>query len=233
MIHKRVVVVDDNEVYRTGMEEILREHDDIEVVAALGHDAALERSCEWWDGVEVALVDLADVREQVGDQFPGVHVIEAIRRCRTSNQTLVVAYTFHVMSGAARRRAREAQADFFYDREELSPRDVLYQVVLRPDEARRGVPPPVDPAELDELGITLATDLNAALDPDRWAELQAAKRKGPREKIRARTAYNKVARLEVRNRDGSTPGREQRVPGWYQLERVWEWGTRVFGRADR
>lgn len=230
---RRVVVVDDNDVYRLGMVEALGRHDEVEVVAACDHDEALTFTPERWREVDVALVDLADVRDQLDDQFPGVRVIEAIRRCRTSNQTTVVAYTFHVVSGAARRRAREAQADFFYDREELSRVEVLHQVVLRPDEARRGVPPPADAEELERLGIGPGTKVNAGADPARWEELLQARRQGAHSRLRARSRWNRDVGLAARNRDGTPLGRAQKVPSWGQLERFLEWATRAGGRRER
>lgn len=225
-------MVDDNEVYRLGMVAALTQHPQIEVVAACAHAEALGFDPTVWDEVDVALVDLADVRDQLDDQFPGIRVIEAIRRCRTSNQTTVVAYTFHVVSSAARRRAKEADADFFYDREELSRTEVLHQVVLAPDAGRRGVPPPLDPEELRRLGVGPGTRVNAGADAEEWRALGDQRRLGAHARQRARARWNRRVGLAVRNRDGSAPERAQTTPSWGQLESFYRWATRAGGRRD-
>jgi hypothetical protein len=66
----------------------------------------------------VVVVDAADERRE-DDQFPGVGVIEQIRKTPSSTETTILVLTGHYFHPALRRRMREAQADFFYHRSEL------------------------------------------------------------------------------------------------------------------
>ncbi len=107
----RLVVVDDDDISRAGITTILGAAPGLEIVAALDHDAAAAWG-ERWRGVDVVLVDAADERRD-DDHFPGVSVIECVRRHRDRRQTRVIVLTGHFFNGALRRRIREAGADFF------------------------------------------------------------------------------------------------------------------------
>ncbi len=156
---RRVVVVDNDPVTRTGYSSLLAGHPAIEVVAAIDHDAALEWQDEW-DRVDVAVVDASDPRRE-GDKFPGVAVVQTLRARRSRDETLIIVLTGQFLHQGLRRRMREAGADFFYGRDEGMGEEELAAVVLRPDEHRRLEAMPIDlPAE---LGITTLTDVNQVL----------------------------------------------------------------------
>ncbi|MCQ0016606.1 hypothetical protein [Actinomadura madurae] len=72
--------------------------------------------------------------------------------------------TGHFFDDAVRRRMREARADFFYHRSDMADAEALRAAVLRPDLARRRVPPPRDPEAQFRHGVTDATKVNRAID---------------------------------------------------------------------
>lgn len=112
-----VAVIDDDLWVRTGRATALTGAG-LRVVAACDHAAALALGPDVWDQVDVALVDAWDGRE-AWDRFPGVAVVEAIRRRRTPAETLIVVISGHVVSDVLRLRMAEAGADFFYGHEEV------------------------------------------------------------------------------------------------------------------
>jgi len=137
-MRKRVVVVDDDDISRRGLTELLADRPELEVAGSLVHDEALEWDTEW-DTIDIAIVDAADSRRD-DDHFPGVGVVDHIRRRRSRDQTMVIVLTGHFFDDAVRRRMREAQADFFYHRSELQESADLYEAILHPEQARSGVP---------------------------------------------------------------------------------------------
>lgn len=100
----RVVIVDDDDISRRGLAELLGDRPEIDVVAALTHDQARAWQAEW-DGVDVLVVDAADDRCQL-DHFLRVAVVESVRRRRRSDQTAVIVVTGHFFNDAVRRRMR-------------------------------------------------------------------------------------------------------------------------------
>ena len=92
----RVAVIDDDDVTRTGAVVLLRSHPQIEVVAELTHDSALTRTN--WEGIDVALVDASDHR-RVDDQFPGVAVVQNIRRCEEGARVRIIVVTGVMFDG--------------------------------------------------------------------------------------------------------------------------------------
>jgi CheY-like chemotaxis protein len=155
---RRVVVVDNDPIMRTGTQSILACAAGLEVVAALDHYEALSWSSEW-NAIHVAIVDASDQRRD-GDQFPGVDVVRAIRT--GGAPVVVVVLTGQYLHPGLRRRMWEAGADFFFARDEGMTEDELVSVALHPDEHRRM---PVSPEFLPtELGVTPLTAVNELLD---------------------------------------------------------------------
>ncbi len=223
----RLVVVDDDDISRAGITAILSAVEELEIVASLDHPAAAAWG-EQWRGVDVVLVDAADERRN-DDQFPGVSVVESVRRHRDRRETRVIVLTGHFFDGAVRRRVREAGADFFYHRSELADAAALRAAVLR--RAGRPVPEPEDPEEEIRLGVSPHSRVNAAVAhalaeglPERLAE-----RANPRSRAweRLRREFNRHARLQAMTSDGRLPDRTQDTPSLPQISRFLTWATKV------
>ncbi|MCQ0008080.1 hypothetical protein [Actinomadura madurae] len=225
----RVVVVDDDEINRYGMACVLDADPRIELVAAIGHDDALS-GAHVWERADVAVVDAADHRRD-GDQFPGVAVVEHARRTVPAGRLTVIVVTGHFFDDAVRRRMREARADFFYHRSDMADAEALRAAVLRPDLARRRVPPPRDPEAQFRHGVTDATKVNRAIDyaVRQVLEERIAERAEPRSRrwIRLRDEFNRVARLTPVTSDGRRPDRPQDLPSLPQISRFLTWATKI------
>jgi CheY-like chemotaxis protein len=228
-MRKRVVVIDDDDISRRGLTELLADRPELEVAGSLTHDEALQWNDEW-ESVDIALVDAADSR-RLDDHFPGVGVVDHIRRRRSREQTMVLVLTGHFLDDALRRRMREAQADFFYHRSELQESSDLYQAILHPETARSGVPECTNPEEQFRLGVVPGTQINKAIGFSRSTGLEEllASRGGDRSRSwsRLRTSFNDIANLNPVNADGTPPERHQRDPSLTQIERFLTWATRV------
>ena len=133
----RIAVVDDDMWVRTGRVSTL-ESAGLTVVMACDHDQALAGDDQWTD-VDVVLVDAWDASQE-WDRFPGVRVVESVRRVRSSNETLVIVISGHVTNELLRLRMAEAGADFFYGHGELRNLDDLLQAIRSPNQARRARP---------------------------------------------------------------------------------------------
>ena len=228
-MRKRVVVVDDDDISRRGLTELLADRPELEVAGSLVHDEALEWDSEW-DTIDIAIVDAADSRRD-DDHFPGVGVVDHIRRRRSRDQTMVIVLTGHFFDDAVRRRMREAQADFFYHRSELQESADLYEAILHPEQPRSGVPGGTDPEARFRLGVVSGTHVNDAIRFSRSTGLEAklTGRQGDRSRSwsRLRTSFNDVAHLNPVNADGTPPERIQHDPSLTQIERFLNWATRV------
>ena len=227
-----MVVVDDDDINRRGIASLLEEDAGIEVVASVTHAEALARE-DLWDGVDVALVDAADERNDA-DHFPGVAVVEEIRRRRPRGETVIVVITGHFFDDAVRRRMREAQADFYYHRSEVGDARSLRDAVLHP-EAHRRVPGPVDAEDLFNQGVTDETRVNRAVAYAAEHDLEAAMASEDRPRrswLRLRREFNREARLSPATVDGRLPDRPQALPSRPQIVRFLRWATRV-KRAER
>jgi len=215
-------------VNRRGIACLLAESTDIRLVAALTHAQALG----WphgWNAVDVALVDAADERCP-GDHFPGVSVVEHIRR-HPAPQPRIVVVTEHFFDDALRRRMREARADYFYHRGDLVKVSALYDAVLRPHAARRGVPDELDPEAQFRRGVTSASRVNRAVAfavEHKLSEL-LADRSEPRSRswLQLRQRFNREARLNPVTIDGRPPDRRQELPSLPQIRRFLTWATQV------
>ncbi len=228
----RVAVIDDDDVSRRGYVELLGEHPDIEVAVSLDHSQAVSWPGEW-KSIDVALVDAADDRSP-GDQFPGVAVVERIRCLAPPGRPVIVVVTGHFFDDAVRTRMREARADLFYHRSEFADVHRLYQVILHPETERSDVPPPRDADALIRLGVNSATNVNKSV---RWAADEAllpepgSRLPRGRARYRLRRNFNRVARLNPVNKDGTPPDRVQDEPSLPQIERFLRWATR--SKEDR
>jgi CheY-like chemotaxis protein len=127
---RRVAVVDDDLGIRDGRAQALGTVDAIEVVATMDHAEAVD-SFDLWESVDVALVDASDHRAGF-DRFPGVAVVEAIRRVRTPDETTIIVITGHVVNDTLRLRMAEAGADYFYGHDDVAGIEELIDVVTTP-----------------------------------------------------------------------------------------------------
>ncbi len=221
----RVAVVDDDDITRAGVEAILSGCDEIEVVAVLTHDEALQPDRRWHE-VDVALVDAADERQPY-DQFPGVQVVERIRAARGPEETMVIVVTGHFFDDAVRHRMREARADLLYHRSQLQQRERLCEIVLHPERSKAAVPEPLDPEALWRLGITDRASVNEGVRAAGRLDLAHGAAGGrSRARTRLRATFNRSAKLTTVNADGTTPERDQDAPSFPQIDRFVQWATR-------
>jgi CheY-like chemotaxis protein len=155
---RRVVIIDDDLWIRNGRAQALAAVPGIAVVATMDHSEAVNSTGRWED-VDVALVDAWDHRAGF-DRFPGVAVVEAIRRARTPAETTIIVITGHVVNDMLRLRMSEAGADYFYGHDDVAGIDELVGVVNEPGVEHR---PQLSAEELRELGIRPGGRPNAAL----------------------------------------------------------------------
>jgi CheY-like chemotaxis protein len=220
-----VVVVDNDPVMRAGTAAILADVDNLELLAAMDHDSALEWT-EQWFGVDVAVVDASDQR-RARDQFPGVAVVRSIRK--HGRGVTVVVLTGQYLHPGLRHRMWDAGADFFYPRDEGMTADELISVVLRPSAHRRLAS--VVGSLPNELGVTRATRVNELVDRLVGARLDTALEATSRKKSdphgeRSRW-WNHVRQL-VGGPDGLSPtkaGGERAIhldlPSIVQVRKFW------------
>jgi CheY-like chemotaxis protein len=224
----RVVIVDDDELWRVKTAELLDARSDLVVVAAATHDVA----AAWvdrWDTVDVAIVDAGDIRRQ-DDQFPGVGVVRQARRHGRDGMVVMVV-TGHFLDDALRWRMREAGADYFHHRSEVQDPDSLYQAVVHPVAERRGVPDILDPEAAFRVGVVRGTRVNAGLDfaleHDLVHRRDGDRSPRSRQWARWRREFNQITRLHTVNADGTIPDREQTAPSYDQIGRLYRWATRA------
>lgn len=224
----RVVVVDDDDVNRSGIAAVLDATPQIAVIASLNHAEALT-AAPVWSSADVVVVDAADHRRD-GDQFPGVAVVEHIRR-RRPDGLVVIVVTGHFFDDAVRRRMREARADFFYHRADWADAQAARDAVLHPRRARRSMPEPQDPESQFRHGVTDATRVNRAVDYATEQDLNGRiiERAEPRSRrwLRLRADFNRIARLTPITRDGREPDRSQDHPSLPQITRFLTWATKI------
>ena len=225
--------MDDDDLSRRGISELLSDRPEFVVVAALTHQQAL---CHpRWDSVDVAIVDAADETKD-DDQFPGVEVAQVIRE-RGGEHTCIIVVTGHFFDDAIRRRMREVGADYFYNRIELHDAGALYQAVLScHDKTGLGVPAETDPEAMFHLGVTPSTRVNAGVRFVKENPLDEGFTDGGIRRARARLRYRQLlgreAGLNPVNADGRPPDRDQEAPSVPQIQRFIEWATKVKDRRS-
>lgn len=232
----RVAVVDDDAISRAGMVKLLDEAG-MQVVLDCTHDEAMSSFGES-EGIDVLLVDAADDRN-VGDHFPGVRVVMALRSLPQHRDTTVIAVTGHRLEGGLSLRMREVGADLMMDRREIRDDGALIDVVRNPGSARREVEV-VDRARMEMLGITPSSNLQALVDEVEMAGLAGllddeqvatgAPGRRSREWWRIRERVARAGGIQPRNTDGSHPHRDQDVPSLGQLRRVYAYALRIKDR---
>jgi DNA-binding NarL/FixJ family response regulator len=154
----KVAVVDDDLWVRLGRAAALSREPGIEVVEMDPH-SAVEFGVGWAE-IDVALVDAHDESEPF-DRFPGVHVVEEIRRHDELVRTQVVVISGHCENVFLRLRMAEAGADYFYDHEDVRDLESLITAIRSPTTSHRVVFP--DASDLAKVGLRPGARPNAAL----------------------------------------------------------------------
>jgi CheY-like chemotaxis protein len=227
-VPRRVVIVDDDELWRVKTAELLGARSDLVVTAAATHDVAAAW-VDQWRTVDVAIVDAGDIRRQ-DDQFPGVGVVRQARRHGRDGMVVMVV-TGHFLDDALRWRMREAGADYFHHRSEVQDADALYRAVMHPVAERRGVPDILDPEAAFRVGVVRGTRVNAGLDfaveHDLVHRRDGDRSPRSRQWARWRREFNQITRLHTVNADGTAPDRDQTAPSYDQIGRMYRWATRA------
>jgi CheY-like chemotaxis protein len=154
----RIAIIDDDLWVRSGRAHALASTGRVVVAATLSH-AEAHAQTDLWAAVDVALVDAWDHRAGF-DRFPGVGVVEAIRRSRTPDETVIIVITGHVLNDMLRLRMAEAGADYFYGHDDVASIDELVAVITNPDPACRPTP---EPSALAQIGVRPGSRPNTAL----------------------------------------------------------------------
>lgn len=224
----RVVVIDDDDLSRRGIAELLGDDGRFVVTDQLNHDDALATT--GWESVDIALVDAADTRREDDDMFPGVSVVEHIRSVRNADETTIVVITGHFFEDALRLRMREAKADLFFHRTELQDAQRLRDVLADPTSVQRPVPGLSDPEAAFRLGVVDGTRVNEGVRFARdagWLAGLSRNGRPSRAESRQRGEFRKRSRLNPVNSDGTPPDRNQQDPSRTQIEKFVEWATHM------
>jgi CheY-like chemotaxis protein len=217
---RRVAIVDDDLWIRNGRAHALADIDGIDVVATVDHGQAID-SVGLWERVDVALVDAWDHRAGF-DRFPGVAVVEAIRRSRTGEETTIIVITGHVVNDMLRLRMAEAGADYFYGHDDVAGIDELVEVIREPGVDHR---PQVAADALADLGLRPGGRANAALawvrkegfDDAFSGESQKALPVSRRAIMRIRREIGTIARVDEPRATGAE--HDVRWPEWQNVVR--------------
>ncbi len=226
----RVVIVDDDVWVRTGRAAGLKAFADIEVVAVLDPETAF--GFDWDDRIDVAMVDAHDPRSD-WDRFPGVRVVESIRRRRTSDQTTVIVISGRMLDPMLRLRMAEAGADFYYGHLDAPDPHSLAALLRHPSDDRRC--DAGSNAELSVIGLDVTSRPNQALGWIRDSEAvsyfteagtQKTAHASRRTLIKVRDEVAKRARLQP------WIGDPQRRPGVVTWRDVSRFVNRALGRSQ-
>jgi DNA-binding NarL/FixJ family response regulator len=225
-------------VTREGFAARLNSHPDVTVVAAIGHSEAQEWPSTAWERVDIAVVDAADHHGH--DQFPGVAVVRSIRSVRSREETLVIVVTAMFFHDGLRRRMREAEADFFFFREDLWDNDRIIEAVLHPETFRRGTlnMELLDDDEAKALGVQTKATVNEFVEfvsdhklHDVLGTPPSVKgRPPPRHRWWRRTRQSATAagRITPTNRTDSHPSPDRDAASLGQLRDLWVWATQIW-----
>lgn len=223
---RRVAVVDDDDVTRTGSAVLLRRHGAVEEVVELTLAQAL--SHQRWSDIDVVLLDPVD-RDDPVDQISGAKVAERIRAATTRSSPRIVVVSGVAEDHAVRRRLWEAGADAYLRRRTLRDGSVLAQTVVHPMAGNR-FGRPADHEVQYRLGITARSRVNLGVAAA-FTEclVPQAGWVGPRgrDRLARRRRFNQAARLQPMGSDGRVPDRQQDAPSLLQIQRFVAWATRV------
>lgn len=184
-----------------------------------------------WTDIDVVVVDAAD-EGAMGDHFPGVGVVKAIRANQGDKLPVVVVVTGHYLSDGLRHRMAGAGADFFFFRGNLRLDSAIVDIVCHPENYRRGVPSVADKDRRRLMGITPHTDVEAIVDYVVDPELRDAfdsenpQRNEPRSRkwLRHRKAIAKAAGVEPVNiGTGEKRMGKNDCPSLRQLSVIYAW----------
>ncbi len=142
----RVVGIDDDDISRRGLGELLSDHPDIDVAGMLTHHGAMLWDGDW-SAVDVVVVGAADGR-RADDSSAGVNVVDHVRQASGSRDPMIIVVAGPFFGDPEGRRLWEDRADFFYHRAEVQDAASLHAAVLRTD---RGSSLP-RPGELGQPG---------------------------------------------------------------------------------
>jgi DNA-binding NarL/FixJ family response regulator len=167
---RRVAIIDDDYWTLQGQRARLTDHRAIEVVATVGHAEAIAWTTRWND-IDVAVIDAYDP-EETFDRFPGVGVVESLRRHRTVRQTTAVVISGHMHNQLLKQRMFEAGADFYYHRSDVQTVDALIAAIQSTPTDNRATE--ADPTRLRQLGLRPGSRPNAAIVEVINADMQDA-----------------------------------------------------------
>ncbi len=208
-----MAIVDDDLWIRRGRAGALSEVKGVEVVATLDHSSA-SGDPSLWDRVDVALIDAWDHRAGF-DKFPGVGVVEAIRRVRTPAQTTILVVTGHVVNDMLRLRMAEAGADFFYAHDDVADLDRLAAAILEPSRERGALDGHGSGMVRPNAALAWVTD--RGLQEAFSGESQKALPMSRRTIMRMRREVGSMAEAPASNSSGSLTPRTS--PAWHQIKR--------------
>lgn len=226
-------MVDDNQLTLPGFLQALETSGEVEVVAGLSHDEALEWDGDW-STVDALVLDAAD-EGRAGDQFPGVAVVRRVRGAAGDGGPLIVVVTGHYLHDGLRHRMARAGADFYFLRADLRSPEALLDVVLHPERHRREVPDVIDRDAQRLLGIGSTSDVESFVG--RVEEEGLAGTLSGEDRVRDQPRSRRWARFRreaavaggiapVNLTTGDTP-RGQDTPSIRQLARLWQWAARI------
>ena len=155
----RVAIVDDDFWALEGQRARLTAVAGIVVAATVAQRQAAAWTVEW-DGIDVALIDAFDPDEDF-DRFPGVAVVESLRRRRSPEQTTAIVISGHMKNQLLKQRMYEAGADYYYHRSDVQTLDHLIDAILRPAHTQGSTQ--ADPDALRRLGAGPGSKPNAAI----------------------------------------------------------------------
>ncbi|MDQ6949555.1 MAG: hypothetical protein M3256_25730 [Actinomycetota bacterium] len=227
--HRRCIVfVDDDELTAAGIGRLVDGTDDLHLIALVDHAQAMNWSGDWRQ-VDIVVLDASDTRQR--DVMPGIDVLRHIRRVTGDSRPPIVAMlSFRYAHLGLKRRAWEAGADFFLEREHMTSADLL-RLIRDPDSFRERTAARQTSSRFPtNLGLCEDSDLNAILTYMRENGLQTRwARKGTRwsrRDLQQREVMQVLGRVHSVDKDGADRPRSRNVPDILQYMRIWEWGAR-------
>lgn len=219
---KRVAIVDDDYWALEGQRARLADVPGIDVARTATHTDAAGWVTEW-DDIDAAIIDAFDATETF-DRFPGVGVVESVRRRRTPTETTVIVISGHMNNQLLKQRLFEAGADYFYHRIDIQTLDSLVAAITTPAPAQRAAA--THPSALKAYGLRPGSRPNAAIAAVKTAKLEQAldaevpqkgTAAGRRAFINLRANVARHARLEGDQHTASAADRQ--TPTWRETKR--------------